>query len=484
MTMIRRWWQEVRATLALGTPMVLGALLMQSLWIADTAMIGRVGVVEVAAAGFTGNIFGSIMLFGFGLLSPVSILVARATGAGDRTTARSVLKHALAVVFFYGLAWFGISLASSHDWLYWFGQPREVVEAAYVYFLIFMGTMPLILVYQGLRYFCEARGHPWVPLRWLALSAGLNLFLNWVMIYGNLGCPALGLAGAGWATFLARLVSTVGFILYLGRRTDLVDPFHPAEFLRLEAGPMKENLHLGIPVGFQITFEVLAFNLAALMMGWFGAVTLAAHTIAISLAGLTFMVPLGLSFATSIRVGHALGAGDADGARRAGFSSAAFAGIFMLAMAAGFLLFREQLPGLFLGREVADAKAVTALAAVYLIVVATFQLGDGLQVVAGGALRGYKDVHVPTALIFIAFWVVCLPLGVWLGFDLHREADLLGRDWSWLGNFRFGLGMGGLGIWIGLAVGLVVNAIVLLLRLDWRSKKARQELAGESVSSG
>lgn len=455
---------EIRQTLGLAVPMIIGQVAIHSLHLIDTAMIGRVGVTEVAAAAYTGSLFGVPLLFGFGLATALSILVAQAFGAGNLKESRIILRHGILINTVYGLLCLGFALLI-RDWILpRLGQPEPVVEAAKPYFSILMGTLPLVLVFQVMKNFCEAQNRPWLPLLWLIAAAILNVFLNWLLIFGNWGFPEMGLVGAGWATLLARLVAIAALFLHLRMGTSLLESGLLAGRPLWKRRITGDYLGIGLPIGLQISLEAFIFNFAAILMGWIGTVTLAAHHIALNLAALTFMLPLGLSFAVGIRVGQAAGGGNYERARLAGLANCGLAAVFMGVMAVLFLVFRHTLPTFFLGEDVEQAGAVASLAAQFLVVAALFQIGDGVQVVAIGALRGLKDVRVPTALVFFSFWVISIPVGIYLAFDVGGGSRALGLDWSFLGEGRLGMGWGGIGIWIGMAFGLCVNALILTLR--------------------
>ncbi len=469
---------EIRKTLGLAVPMILGQVAVHSLWMIDTAMIGRVGVLEVAAAGFAGTVFGIFLFFGFGLSNALSVLAAQAVGAGNIPESKEILRNGLIIAWVFGIGSV-LFITPLQDWvLSKLGQPADVQAMAGPYFFLLMLAVPMMLFYQNLKNYCEARGQPWLPLVFFGLSIVINIFLNWVLIFGKLGAPALGLVGAGIATALARLISTFVFYLYLERMTDLIPRWGIMDLVSPTKRHIREIIGIGLPMGVSTTFEICAFNFATLMMGWLGAITLAAHQVAIQMAALTFMVPLGLSFAVSIRIGRAVGAGDIPKARRIGFANTNLAAVFMGLMAVVFFIFNEWFPLIFIGQEVEGFDAVVRLAAQLIVVAGIFQVVDGIQILAQGALRGFKDVKVPMVLIFLAFWVICLPVGFWLGFELDSRSRLFGIDWSFLGDSTFGLGMGGIGIWIGLAVGLAVNAAILVVRFHLISKRALRHSGG------
>jgi MATE family multidrug resistance protein len=295
------------------------------------------------------------------------------------------------------------------------------------FFLLIAASLIPTLYFQVQRQYLDAMGRPWVGTSIMLADIVLNALLNWIFIWGHLGAPALGLAGSGLATLLARSVAVGIIALWLRRerRTGV----------RLERSRFRAILEMGVPAGGSLLFESGAFAAAALMMGWLGATALAAHQIALSCAALTFMVPLGLSMAASIRLSKALGSGRRESLRAIGFGVLGLAGVIMLAFAAVFMF-----AGVQLARGFSADPAVITLAAQLLGVAALFQLFDGTQVVAAGALRGLTDVKLPTVITFIAYWLVSLPLGYGLAF--HTS-------------------LGPRGVWIGLASGLACAAVLL-----------------------
>jgi len=321
-----------------------------------------------------------------------------------------------------------------------FGQPPEVVATANPFFLIIAVSLIPALVFQALRQFSEAIGRPWLPMGILFLTVALNVFFNWVLIFGHLGAPALGLTGSGCSTLLARSLSVVILWIWL-RRLPHVAALCPRG--RAGAGlawrHFRAMLRIGVPVAGQLLFEVGAFSTAALLMGWLGTVPLAAHQIAVSCASFTFMFPLGLAMAASIRLSQAVGGGRRDTLRPIGFGAlglgVAVMGTFALILG---------LAGSWISRGFTTDPEVAALAARLLLVAAIFQIFDGGQVVSVGALRGLTDVKVPTAITFIAYWLVALPAGYLLAFRA---------------------GWGAPGIWAGLAAGLACAAVLLASRL-------------------
>jgi MATE family multidrug resistance protein len=302
-----------------------------------------------------------------------------------------------------------------------------------------------ILQFHALKQFYDGSEAPAVPM-WVMLGGVvLNVFLNWVMIYGHLGFPRMELAGAGLATLVSRAAIVVILWIHLRRARRFAGAL-PERWLALPARErVRGVLRLGLPTGMQYTFEVGAFTVAALLMGLLGAVPLAAHQIAVQCAGLTFMVPLGISFAASVRVGLAAGAGRRHELRAIGFSALALSAAVMACFAVVFVL-----GGAWIARGFVDDAEVVSLAATLFLIAGIFQLADGTQVTALGCLRGLTDVRVPTVVTFVAYWLVALPL-------------------AWVLAFPFGFGA--VGVWVGLAAGLSSAAALLTVRY-WRKTAA------------
>lgn len=421
--------RELRLTLALALPMIVGQVSQMLIGLSDNAFIGRVGTVELAAAAFTHGIFGMFYIVGIGLLLPVGVFTARDHGAGDDASCAAWLRHGRAMSLVVGLAAFAV-LAGLSTQLHRFGQPPEVVAVMKPFYLLIAASLIPALYFQVQRQYLDALGRPWVGTSIMLADIALNALLNWMFIWGKLGAPALGLTGSGVATLIAR-AAAVGFIaLWLRREKQVTGGLEWARF--------RAMLQMGVPAGGSLLFESGAFAAAALMMGWLGATALAAHQIALSCASLTFMVPLGLSMAASIRISKALGSGRSDALRAIGFGVLGLSGVIMLVFAVVFMM-----GGALLARGFTADAAVITLAAQLLVVAALFQMFDGTQVVAAGALRGLTDVKVPTIITFVAYWLVSLPMGYLLAFHTR---------------------LGPLGIWIGLASGLASAAVLLAWR--------------------
>jgi len=304
----------MRPTLALALPIMVGQVSQMMMGILDSVMVGRVGSVPLAAAAFAGAVFTVFYVGCVGLLQPGAVLVAREHGAGREDLGGLWLRHArwLAWVAGVGLAILMLGLLLVKDR---FGQPAEVVAMMGPYFALIAVSLVPTLLFQADRQFAEAVGRPWEPLFIMLGCVALNAALNWVFIYGKLGFPAWGLTGAGLATLVARVVSVLLLRVWLGRVAEFRVAMTEARRPGVERARMRELLALGLPMGAALFFETAAFSAAAVMAGWLGTVPLAAHQIVISCGALTFMVPLGMALAVSVRVSQTVGAGRRDAVR-------------------------------------------------------------------------------------------------------------------------------------------------------------------------
>jgi MATE family, multidrug efflux pump len=408
-------------------------------------MIGHVGVVALAACAFVNAVAHLPLVFGLGLLSSIAVLTSQAYGARKPDEAGEILRHGLLVSVVMGLV-SALSMFGLHPFLNRLGQPPEVAAQSGSYLLLFGASLLPALVAHGCKQFAEALKHPWAPTFVMLGGVLLNVLLNWVLIYGHWGAPALGLAGAGWATFLARLVMALVLVGYVLRASAL-RRFQPLSWRKaLSPERFYRLLRIGWPVAGQHFCEVSAFAFAALMMGWIGAEAIAAHQIAITCAGLTFMFSLGLGAAVCIRVGHAYGARQFQRMQRIGFGGVGLAATIMGSFGVVFMLAGRPIAEVFI-----DSPAVVELTARLLVVAAIFQIADGVQVTSISALRGLADVRVPALIAVLAYWVLAIPLGAGLAFP---------------GQY------GAVGIWIGLATGLGVAAIGLAWRFHLQTRKA------------
>ena len=439
-----KWRQELGAMVALAVPVVLSELGWMAQGIVDTIMVGRLGPAAIGAVALGNAIYYTPALFGIGILLGLDTLVAQAYGRKDhdechRWLAQGVYLACIAtppLMLLIFLASFGFAP---------FGITPEVAAPAAAYLRILnWGTLPLLL-YAGTRRYLQGVGDVRVITLTYVAANLINWFGNWVLIYGKLGFPALGVNGSAISTLIARIfmaAAMLGFAWRYERKRG-----HP--LFRHWAGPslarIRELARLGVPAAGQIVLEVGAWNLATLSAGWLTPVALATHQIALNYASLTYMVPLGISAAAAVSVGHAVGAGDGARARRAGWLALGLGTSFMLMAAVVFLV----APGPLIALYTRDPQ-VMAVGPSLLGLAAAFQICDGIQTVSTGALRGLGETRVPMLANLVGYWVLGLPLGLGLCFLLH-----------W----------GIYGLWIGLLVALFIIAATLLAR--WRRDAAR-----------
>jgi MATE family multidrug resistance protein len=444
------WLGEFRAMLALGWPLVLTNLAQIALTTTDVLVLGRLGASALAAAALGVNLYLAILIFAIGLVTATSPMMADAVGRKlhvVRDIRRTFRQGLWSAVIISVPAW--IVLWHTEQVLLLFGQePQAAADAQTFVRLLQWGFLPT-LGFIALRSFVAALQRPTWALVVTAVTIAFNIAANWVLVFGHLGLPALGLRGSGLATTLSNLFLFVTFAAVVSfnrkfRRYHLFGRWWRADWPRF-----LKLWRLGLPIGATMAFEITVFNAAVFLMGQFGTAAIAAHTIAIQIASVTFMVPMGLSQAATVRVGRAHGAGDRDGVTRAGWTAFALAIVFMATMSALMIMAPRTLIGAFIDTGDAGNGAVVNFAVSFLFCAAVFQIADGAQSVGAGMLRGLQDTRMPMLFALAGYW----------GFGM--SLSLL---------FAFQLGFGGVGIWIGLAAGLVVVAIMMIRRWTMRAR--------------
>jgi MATE family multidrug resistance protein len=430
--------EQAKKTLQLAFPVILGEVAQMMLGIIDTAMVGAVSYKQLAAAALVMSVINIPYVFGIGITISVSQLVSMANGRRDK----KLVSHYLFNGFWLcGISAVVISLAIelSKNILFHLDQDPVVAHLALPYLQIMGWSVVPMLLFLALKQFTDGLEFTKTAMILSLAALPLNAFINWLLIYGNWGFPRLELPGAGYATLITRLfIFVVLALIILYHRT-----FQKYIAIRslswyLRWPTFKELLHIGIPSSFQITMEAGAFAISGILIGTLGAVTQAAHQIALSIASLTFMVSMGLSQAGSIRTSNAFGRNDRQAINLIGKSTIIMALIYGSCCAIIFILFKNQLPLIFNGN-----KEVVAMAGYLLLFAALFQVSDSTQAVTAGLLRGIKDVKVPTFFIAIAYWVIGIPLGCVLAFYFK---------------------MGAAGIWTGFIAGLTFSATFLSFR--------------------
>ena len=435
--------------LRLALPVVLAELGWMAMGIVDTIMVAPLGPSAIAAAGIGTSVHMAFAVFGMGLLLGLDTLVSQAYGAGDHRDCHRWLVHGVVM----GAALTAPVMAACACVLWGipsFGFHPDVQPLLRGYFgVVLWSTVPLLL-YAAVRRYLQGM-HVVAPIAFALVTANLmNAAANWTLIYGHFGLPALGVPGAAWATMVSRVYMLLVLVVaawWIDRRRssglrDVSTRLSRERFVRL--------WQLGFPAATQVTLEVGVFGLATALAGRLDPVSSAAHQIALNIAGASFMVPLGVASAGAVRVGNRVGANDPQGAGRAGWTAILLGACFMLAMGVAFFTMPRTLIGLF-----SPGEAVVELGASLLLVAAVFQLFDGLQAVATGALRGLGDTRMAMLVNLAGHWFLGLPVAYALCFPL---------------------GYGVRGLWMGLSLGLIVCGVVLTWH--WHRRLAHYEATG------
>ncbi len=418
---------ELRRLLILAVPIIVSQLGSMLLGVVDMLMVGHVGVDALAAASLGVVWTWGTMAMGMGLVFGIDPIVSQAYGAGAGETFGRAVQRGLVLAVLVSIPLARLWLWTEPALLY-AGQSPELARMAHEYVLMQLPGLPTFLIYIVLRQSLQARGIT-APGMWVVLVANLlNVVLNLWLIYGvtlgPLSIPALGLRGAGIATGLTRATLALGLGLWVWRAQLLADAWPRWRWREvLDPRGLGEILRHGVPVGLQFSFEMWAFQIATLLAGQIGAAALAAHTVVLNLASLSFMVPLGISMAATTRVGNLLGAGRPQPAQRSAWVALALGSGVMAVSAALFVLLRGALPQLYTG----DVEVVT-VAASLLPIAAAFQLFDGTQVVGGAILRAMGKTVVAACFHLVAFYGLALPLAYWLAFT--RGLDVPGLWWG------------------------------------------------------
>lgn len=433
---------QSKKTFLIAYPVMLSQFGQVMVGVVDSMMVGRLGSESLAAASLGNSIFVLFLTFGIGISMGITPMVSHADGEGNRKRILEILKHGVFNNTIAGIILFLILLLAARAFTH-LNQSQEVVKLAVPYFKIIAFSLVPFMIFQAFRQFTEGLGLTKQAMVVTITGNVINIILNYILIFGKFGFPALGLIGAGWATFIARMIMAVLMAMYvlISPRLAVIRAYFG--WGNLDVYLIKKLLNIGVPIGFQFIFEVGAFSLSAIMVGWLGAIALAAHQIAISLASITFMMASGIASATTIRVGNQHGKRDYGTLRKVGFASFVMVILFMSINGIIMILGRNFFPTLYI-----DEPAVISLASSLLIVAALFQVSDGMQVVGLGACRGLVDVKVPTVYTLIAYWVIGLPVGYFLGIQMNWGAK---------------------GIWWGLLLGLTAAAILMFRRFNRQS---------------
>ncbi len=437
---------DVRRTFLLALPVILGQVATMATGFVDTVMAGRLGPLALASVAIGSAIWSAGLLFLLGTLMSLSALVSQLHGAGRILAIGRLLRQAywLAAVL-AGLFW--LYLQGASPIIQWLGVDPAIHPLARGYLDGIAWGTPALAGFFVLRFFCEGMSVTRATFYFGLLALVVNVPANYVFMYGKLGLPAMGAPGIGMATAFVEWVQLLAILLYVRRQPEL-RATGLLGFSRPRWPRIRQLLQVGLPIGFMVFFEGSLFVAVSLLMGTLGPLVVAAHQVAINYSSMVFMIPMGLGSALTVRVGNAVGRGDFQGVRRAGGVGLVLVLTTQLLSAGVMLAFPAQIARIY-----TDDAQVIDLVVQLLWLAALFQLPDGLQVAAAGALRGLKDTRVPMLINVVAYWLIGMPLAWWLGF----RAELGAR-----------------GLWMGLIAGLSVAAVLLLWRFHRLSRRLLQ----------
>ncbi|MEE9432022.1 MAG: MATE family efflux transporter [Melioribacteraceae bacterium] len=432
-----------KETIKLAIPVSIGQLGHIMLGVGDSFMVGRLGAEELAASSLANGLFFLILVLGIGMSFAITALIAIAKGEGNNEECGIIVRQALLVNLIFSVILTVLTYTAAQLVGYLNQQP-EVATLTQSYLEILSISIFPFMLFQTYRQFLEGLSYTKPPMYMAILANFINIFGNWIFIFGNLGMPAYGLDGAGYATLITRIFMGLGMMFYVLKATRFKEYDPTLKFKSVNYKVIRRIIRVGLPSGFILSMEVGAFALAAIIIGWFGSKQLAAHQIAINLASISYMVVLGISAASTIRVGNYFGKKNMLDVKGAGNSGLILAIIFMSFTGVLFIVLNKFLPSLY----ISDSKVIE-VASGLLIIAALFQLSDGIQAVGIGVLRGLTDVKIPMYIIFVAHWIIGIPIGLLLAFSCKMEV---------------------MGVWIGLLVGLTISAVSFVVRFRIKMK--------------
>jgi MATE family multidrug resistance protein len=433
-----------KENLKIAFPVALSQLGHIAVGVADSIMVGTLGGDSLASVTIAFSVFIPFMMFGIGISYGISPLIAKADGENNQLEIRKILKHSIVLNIITGLL-LSIFLFMSSSLLWKLNQPPHVVENAISFFEILSLTMIPLMIFQTFKQFAEGLAFTRQAM-YISVSANIiNIILNYILIHGKFGFPELGADGAAYATLTARIFMAICMFTFVYNNIKFAVYWKDLSSIIYSSQVYQRLLKMSLPVGFQLSLEAGAFGFAALMIGWLGASEIAAHHIALNMAAISYMAATGIAAAATVRVGNEFGKKEYRELQEAGYSSFYIVIIFMGLCALFFILFRNDLPNLY----IADQK-IEKIASSLLLITAFFQLSDGIQVVGLGALRGIGDVRIPTAIALVSYWLIGLPIGYIFAFNLNYRAE---------------------GIWYGLLIGLTLAATMLAARFYIKTRE-------------
>lgn len=442
---------HARQTFQLALPIVLSMAGQTFVWTADNIMVGHIvpetvgysGQTALAASGFANSVFANVLVFGIGFSIALTQMTGAAYGAEKTDQLGSVFRHGLLLNMLLGIV-FSLILILSEPLLYQMGQDRLVVEVAIPYYWLLNYSIFPFLVFFAFKQYAEGLSSTIPAMIWMLLSNLMNVLLNWILIYGHWGFEPMGLLGAGWATLISRIFLMVGFGAYV-LRAAYFKPFLEGfwDWWQVSWSLLERVWRLGLPMGFQMFLEVGAFTTGSILVGLFGEAALSAQQIALNIGSITYLMASGVASAATIRVSQYFGRRDFTNLRISAMMPLWLVVGFMAGTGMIIFALRQQIPLWFVED---GGSAAVSLAAGLLVVVAFFQLFDGVQVIGMAVLRGVADTRIPTLIAIVAYWGLSLGGGVWMAFSL---------------------GLGPIGIWYGYLLGLAAAGLSFWLRYAW-----------------
>lgn len=432
---------------------MLGQLGHVAVGLADNIMVGQLGPAALAAVSLGNSMVFIALSIGIGFSFAITPLIAEADGSGNVEEGRSFFHHGLLMSGINGVLLF-LLLLLAKPILHYLDQPAEVVELAIPYLEIVAFSMIPLMIFQAFKQFADGLSQTKYSMYAILVSNVVNVFFNYMLIYGVWFFPRLEVIGAGYGTLISRIFMMWLLFQILRRRKSMKAYFKWPEKKRVNWGVLRRLLGLGFPTALQMLFETGIFAGTVFLAGTLGTRPQAANQIAQNLASVTFMVAVGLGVTSTIRVGNQKGRGDFQTLRRVAISNFMLVFLIETCFAIMFIVLRGWLPAIYV-----DDLEVIFLASQLLIIAALFQLSDGMQVVILGALRGLQDVKIPTLICFIAYWIIGFPISYFLG----KQEN-----------------MGSMGIWIGLLAGLSFSALMLYIRFNYLSKRLLLQAGNDS----
>ncbi len=440
----REYLPFYKRNLKMALPVMLTQAGQITVHLADNIMVGQLGTAELASVSFANSIYILGMVFGIGFTQGLTPHIGHSFGKGEHNMVASLLRNSM---FLNSIASLLLTLlmVAAGFFMSYMGQTEQVVSLGREYYNTVLFSILPFLLFFGLRQFSEGIGITKYAM-YITLSANiLNILLNWVLIFGHWGFEPMGVKGAAVATLISRVLMLILFVILIFRLECYRRYVKIFKAPLIQLALVKKILRTSIPLSFQNLVEITAFSMSAVMIGWFGEVSLASHQIAMSMSSFSFMIALGIGAAATIRVSHQYGYGDFKSMRMAGFASIHLSIVLMSLCGVAYILLRNYIPVIY-----SQDPLVRALAAKLLIVAALFQVFDAIQLASLACLRALADVKIPLILSIISYYFVSLPLGYFCGFVLE---------------------LGTIGVWIGLLLGLLFAAALFLWRFNTISKQ-------------